>query len=364
MVQEGELRNLAERSRFPPLRWWTKKIHPGLIEGLRVVYEAYDIDPEYLWQFESALGEGSQERGNLLSWALAAMLKAAKVIKEAREQEDTFLLSADDPTLKELGYISPREQAQGSQPLTAEAPSSAPVAQPVSQSNTAWTDNRAYAPDPVSRMTESKAVRNLSAALEGSGHGQAQGPARDTTTGVLTQAQVSDSAFVANSGEGRSLFDQRLAARDAVMNARRAPPLPQTAQPLTVKVPQQVLQPGGETHTSSGPAQYVADSSEGITAAPQAQSSDSAGPSQQSKLQAEVTVVTPSRRTTLTKSTSSPHLAAAYPDAPVPVQPMTVQAMSRVDLIKIKDSEKRDIKGLNLTFSPDDYLDGSPFQEP
>lgn len=352
MVQEGELRDLAKKDHFPPKEWWTKKIHPALVEGLELVYDAYKIDSSYLWQAEHAIGESSQERGNLLSWPLAAMIKAAKVILRQREEEDTLLLSGDDPTLRELGYSSPREQRQGSQPQNAVAPSSAPVAQPVSQSNPAWQENTAYVADPASRMTASKVARNLSDALEGSRHGLANGQARDTATGVSTQAPVTDAALVANTGEGQTLFDRQLAARDAVLNARRNLPPSQTAQPLTIRIPSQLPQPDGETRTSTGPAPTTAVSSEVVTAEPQAQSSNTAGPSNQSSLPVEVTAVTPSRRTTLTRSTSSPHLAAAYTDVPVPAYPI-----SAVDLIKIKDSEKRNIKDLQLKFGPRDYLD-------
>ncbi len=355
MLQDGGLRDLAKKDRFPPKQWWTKRIHPALVEGYELVYQAYDIDPSYLWQSEQALGEGSQARGNLLSWILAAQVKAAKEVLALREQEDTLLLSGKDPTLRELGWSSPDEPVQGSQPQTAAVPTSAPLAQPVAQSNAAWQENNAYVADPVSRMTASKAVRNLSTALDGSSQGLADGQAKNNATGMATQAPVTDAARVDTSGEGQSLFDRRLAARDAVLHARRALPS-QTDQPLTIRIPPQTPRPDGEPSTLTGPAQPAASSSGVIIAVPQVQSGDSgAGPSNQSLLPAEVSVKTPTGRGTLTKSTSSPHLAAAYPDAPVPVMP--VQPISRVDLIKIKDSEKRDVKGLQLLFSPDDYLD-------
>ena len=348
MASDGELRALARKYRFPPDEWWTKKIHPALVEGLGLVYAAYDIDSSYLWNVEHAIGEGSQERGNLLSWPLAAMIKAAKVVLRQREAEDTQLLSANDPTLRELGYTSPKEPIQGSQPFTAVAPSAAPVA----PQNPAWQDNTAYVADPASRMTASKAARNLSGALESSSHGLVDDQVRDIATGVGIPAPVTDAAVVANTGEGQTLFDRRLAARDAVLNARRSLPPSQNGQPLTIRVPSQTLQPDGETRTSTGPAHTYAVSSEVVTAEPQAQSSNTAGPSNQSSLPVEVTTMTPTRRTTLTKSTSSPHLAAAYTDVPVPAN-----AISAVDLIKIKDSEKRNIKDLQLKFGPRDYLD-------
>ena len=224
MIPDGELRDLAKRDGFPPKEWWTKKIHPGLIEGLELVYRAYHVDSSHLWQMESAIGESSQQGGNLLSWPLAAMVRAAKAVIQQKEQEDTLLLSGNDPTLRELGYSSPKKHIQGSRPLTAAAPVSAPAAHPVSQSNPAWQDNTAYVADPVSRMTASKAARSLSVALESSSHGLTNGQARDTAAEVSTQAPVTDPAVVANSGEGQSLFDRQLAARDAVMNARRALP--------------------------------------------------------------------------------------------------------------------------------------------
>ncbi len=134
MVQEGELRNLAERSRFPPLRWWTKKIHPGLIEGLRVVYEAYDIDP-------NIYGSSSQPSvkvhksvetysvGRLQLWS-----RRPKLSLQLREEEDTLL--AERQTTRrseELGYSSPKRTEHREVNLwLPQLLVSAPVAQPVS----------------------------------------------------------------------------------------------------------------------------------------------------------------------------------------------------------------------------------------
>ncbi len=169
------------------------------MEGYKLIYEAFEIDASYLWEVEHALGVNSREHGNLLSWPLATMVKAAKEILQLREQEDTLLLSGDNPTLRKLGYSAPKEQSQGSQPLVAAAPVSAPVAQLVSHCNAAWKENTAYVADPVSRMTASKVARNLSVALECSSHGQAAGQSKDTATGVSTQAPVADTTVIANS---------------------------------------------------------------------------------------------------------------------------------------------------------------------
>ncbi len=195
-------------------------------------------------------------------------------------------------------------------------------------------------------------ARNLAVALDSSSQGQTAGQPKNTATRVSTQAPVADTEVVANSGEEQNRFDRQLAARDAVVNARRTLPPSQGAQPLTVRVPPKVLHPDGETQTSTGPAHTTAISSEVVTAAPQAQMSDCAGPSNHSALLADVTATTPTRRPPLTKSLSSPHLAVTYPDVPVP--PHTI---SKTDLIKIKDSEKRNIKDLQLKFGTKDYLD-------
>ncbi len=112
MAQDGNLKNVAKKDHFPPKEWWTPKLHPAVVEGYKLVYEAFDIDASHLWEAEHALGVNSRERGSLLSWPLAAMVKTAKEILQLREEEDTLLLSGNDPTLRELGYSSPKKQTQ------------------------------------------------------------------------------------------------------------------------------------------------------------------------------------------------------------------------------------------------------------
>ena len=112
-------------TRAPPREWFSRDIHPVVVDTILKTYRAYRIDPAGLWKYERYLGRYNVRDGNILLWVVAALGESAQVELGKQARRDLAVdLSADSPfsTLQTQG--SPLVSANPAAPpeQTAESP--------------------------------------------------------------------------------------------------------------------------------------------------------------------------------------------------------------------------------------------------
>lgn len=84
----------VQEQQFPPNDWWSERIHPDIVSGLRTIYRAYEIDCRPLWQAADKLSRSApRQRVNLSTEVLGCMYVAATPIVEEMETEDTATMA-------------------------------------------------------------------------------------------------------------------------------------------------------------------------------------------------------------------------------------------------------------------------------
>ena len=291
---------------FPPDNWFTHRINRKTIQTLRAVYRAHNIDPAFIRNYERQLGSGTSATGNLLSWIIAAMGDSA-LARLARD------ITEDASTLQEGNPMARWNFDDQGRPISSGPPAAIPPAQPsVAIVETARQE--------TARLST---YRNLTPTLEGGEHEQRTAGSRPEANSHAseTKPELSANAGREDRSNGLHLPRQGPEAPAAVHSAPGEQfrtyrnPLHAESQPLTL-ITTNLSRPG--------PSKPMPETSSPFASAQQLPADEAA-------------LFTPKRRP-LARTASSPHLETMFEKS------------------KRKDSQRKNLLDLEMTFSLHDYL--------
>ncbi len=319
MPSLGEsLREVVGRTRIPPQEWFSTDFQPLVVESIRKVYHAFRIDPAPLYTYERYLGRGNVRQGNICLWILAALADSAQEELEKQEREDRAV---------QLPEGSPFEALHQRGGLPADQPDQ-------DGNEPAWQTNSAFQANPDSRF---RPAQDRSGRLEPSAEVAARETNSDRPRAYSEQLPEPTNREPTNpAGSRDAVFEANIAARDAVFQTRRArtlfPAAEAPSQPQVVEPSNGSILFGSVSRAGTGPPSGSAQAN-----------TEEGRPEGPSEPHQNVAVLTPLRRPQ--RSHSSPHLSA---DAGM---------ASAANIGKIKESERRHVESLKLSFGLDSYLD-------
>ena len=317
MPSLGEsLQEAVSQKQVPPQDWFSLDFQPLVAESIRKVYLAFRIDPAALYKYQKYLGRNNVRQGNICLWLLAALADAAQEELERQAREDQAVeLPEGSPfqALHDRGGLPDYPFAQaGNEPT--------------------WQTNSAFQANPDSRFRSAQGRPELDNASAPTAAQVANGVRQNAQTdGVIPiDSETSNSA-----GPRADAFEANLAAKDSVFQARRQRQLLPAAEVPSRQQEGETINPilFGSVSKDAGelpPGVAVPRTVEGRPEAP--------GESRQ-----DIAVLTPLRRPRRTHS--SPHLSA---DA---------GAVSAASIGKIKESERKHIESMKLSFAVNGYLE-------
>ena len=140
---------------FPPLEWWDPRIDRRVIQGVRTIYTATQLDTGPLWESESILGSQSAYRHDPVIYILAALTQAAhkKLAEQTRQVQQEQALQMQHGLLQQVSptqgsfarsYQLPDVEGQESLAHSNDQPASEsaahPPVQPVADSSAGLPD--------------------------------------------------------------------------------------------------------------------------------------------------------------------------------------------------------------------------------